>query len=361
MKKAIVCSDLHLLKKPAMWSGRADIQGDDSFALAQIIDLCIEHNAELYILGDIIDSATTLPRPLKLLQEAFAKLRSALPDNTIKFIQGQHAMSIKSYAEQAPWLSLIPGTEHIAGKQFDFLGTKTYAVDYFPPGFSAAALADMPEDTKILFLHGTADIAMPFSPHFSVQDIPPHIELIMAGDYHAPIEMSYHREGKETDGSLLYCGSTWMTSVSEYGPRSVFLVTEPTNEGLPQWERLQLKTRPIFKYSKLSDDASELAQIDESLPENVRKPLLLVDMPLEPDELTELAKTAHVYVMRDGRQVSEFSNVDVNTDDDMPSDAELLGKYVDPVAQKDEFDFTMDILTSSVEGAVGRLKERLGM
>ena len=361
MKKAIVCSDLHLLKKPGMWSGRADIQGDDSFALTQIVDLCIEHEADLYILGDVLDSATTLPRPMILLQEAIAKLRVALPNSAVKFIQGQHEMSVQSYAEHAPWLSLIPGTEHIAKQSFDFLGTKAYAVDYFPPGFSTAALADMPEDTKLLFLHGTADIAMPFSPHFSIQELPAHIELIIAGDYHAPMEIGYPREGHETDGSLLYCGSTWMTSVSEFGPRSVLLVEESDKEGqLPQWERLNLKTRPIFKYSKLSDGASELSQIDDSLPENVRKPLLLVDMPLEQEELTKLAETAHIYVMRDGRQVSEYGNVEVDASDTMPPDTEILAKYVDPKVQKEEFDFVMDVLTSPVSDAVGRLKERIG-
>lgn len=357
MKPAIVCSDLHLLKKPGMWSGRADIQGDDKFALHQIIDLCIEYKADLYILGDVLDTATTLPRPLVILQQEFARLKEAAPDTVIRYIQGQHEMSVQSYAEHRPWLDVVGMAEHISRKSFDFLGLKAYALDYFPPGFSVEAFSTIPEDAEVLFLHGTADQAMPFNPHFHVEEIPQNVRLVFAGDYHDPIELAYPR-GDQEKGKLMYCGSTWMTETSEAGPRYVFLA-EHDGEDIV-WQRLQLKTRPIFWYSKLEDGLLE--QSFDDLPEEVRKPLVLIDLPVDADELGLISTKAFTYITRSGKPGESFADRTLTCEEEEElSDSIVLGRFVDEHTQKSEFEFTLDVLNSPVEDAVGRLKQRLGV
>lgn len=346
---AIIAADVHLLKKPGMWSGRSEIAGDDVFALQQIAELTKEYDADLYLLGDTLDSVTNLPRPVIVVQ---AVLEPLIADgHSVRYLQGQHEIVVQAHYENYPWLSVCRGAEHIHGCTFDFFGRRAFALDYFPPVFEALNLSFIPEDTEVLFLHGTAMEVHGIGFHFAMENVPSHVKTIFAGDYH-------EATGHELNGTkLCYPGSAWMRSVSEPLDKSVLKVTKEGDN--IQVERIPLKTRTILKYSNMDEQQkAEGVAIDESLPETMRRPLVIVDTPIVEDEYSRLAEHFHVYTA--GSKVSEKLFEYINSGD-TKSDEDILSQYVDKEGFESQFAFTLDVIQSSVGDAVQRLKERLNI
>lgn len=352
--KVVIASDLHILKKPGMWEGRAEIAGDDIFALQQIAELCRTTDADLMLLGDVLDSVTNLPRPVVWLREHLLPLLKE--GRKVQYLQGQHEIVVQAHYTNYPWLSIIEGTEHIGGKAFDFLGYKAYALDYFSAPFEHLMFSKIPGDTQVLFLHGTADLANSIGCHFSMENIPSQIKLVIAGDYHKACEFTL-----KNGGMLWYCGSTWQTAADEPREKSVLLCDIADGAGI-KVERIPLKTRKIVKYTELTGGFPELKLSSEdrqSLPEELHTPVVLVDMPIEPEVYEKLSIDAHVYTTS-GANPNTPSQAVIAAVDNMTDEA-ILSSYVDREAHKSEFDFTLDVLSSNVEDAVQRLKDRLGV
>ena len=354
--RAVLAGDMHLLKKPGMWSGRSEISGDDVFALKQIAELAVEKDADLYLLGDVLDSVTNLPRPIVAVQQALGHLAD---EGRVFFIQGQHELVVQAHYENHPWLSLVRGTHHVGGKSFDFMGYKAFGLDYFPAAFEALEFSKIPADTEILLLHGTADAAMPMAPHFSMENLEKfeQLKLVFAGDYHQAIEL--------VSGNirLFYTGSTWQIAANEPREKSVLYV-EKSDTGL-SIDRVPLRTRKILMLSELYNEAGELdvspltTDKDETLPKELQLPVLLIDVPTEPQMYEELAKEAHLYT-------TSAANPDIPTFESDGSDASLsndqiLQMYVDKEAHPEEFTFTLDVIDHPVDQAVKRLKDKFNI
>jgi len=352
--KAILAADLHLLKKPGMWAGRAEISGDDIFALKQIAELAIEKDADLYLLGDVLDSATNLPRPIVAAQQALGTLAD---EGRVFFIQGQHELIVQAHYENHPWLSLIRGTQHIGGASFEFMGCKAFALDYFPAAFEALEFSKIPADTDILMLHGTSDTAMPIAPHFSMKSLEKfkNLKIVFAGDYHQPLELV-----SPGNVRLFYTGSTWQISANEPREKSVLFVEK--SDGVLSINRLPLRTRKILKLSELYNidgelDVSSLTEEpDETLPKELRMPVLLIDVPADQSLYEELAQNAHLHT-------TSSANPDVVTRENADSELELsndqiLQMYADKEAHPEKFAFTLDIIENSVEPVLKRLKDK---
>jgi len=347
----IVGGDFHLLKKPGMWSGRAEIAGDDIYAMKQLADIAREYEADVILLGDTLDAVTNLPRPVVVLQSLLGPLIAE--GHKVRYIQGQHEIVVQAHYENYPWLSVCKGTEHMHGCTFDFLGKRAFALDYFPQAFEALNLACIPSDTEVLFLHGTAEEVFEMSHHFSIENIPDHVRLILAGDYHEPIDHT-----TESGQRIVYTGSAWMRSASEPMDKYVLKVTEKAGE--LSIERIPLKTRPILRYSVLTD-AQKHGDItlDESLPEPLQKPVVIVDVPIDAEEYTLLAQSYHAHTL--GSVVSGNTLEYINIGDDNDSDEQILERYVDRVAYSSEFEFTLDLMQNSTDDALQRLREKLGI
>lgn len=341
----IIASDLHIKKKPGMWAGRAEISGDDLFALDQIVDLCNEVGHKLYLLGDVLDCVTNAPRPIAELKDRLSKLKN----KPVRYIQGQHEMFVQATYTQHPWLSVIEGTEHLHGKQFDFLGKKAYALDYFPQVLEGEVLATVPPETEVLFLHGTIDIVMPAGFHISSALLPESVKYVFAGDWHEAAEVKLPNGGR-----LYYPGSTYLCSVSEPLDKHVLLV-DRDGEDL-KVDTIRLKTRPIVKISKMDSDEIE---VDSELPKEVSKPVVLVDEPTDQTRLVQLAAKYHIYSMSSSNAVTQ--EYCAAAQDESISDAEILAAYVDQKNNRDEFDFILDVIMNPVNDALERLRTKLGV
>jgi len=351
-KTAIIAADIHLLKKPGMW-GRAEIAGDDIFALQQIVDIVKEYDADLYLLGDVLDSVTNLPRPLVVAQQLLEPLITA--GHKVRYIQGQHEIVVQAHYNNYPWMSLVSGTEHMAERQFNFLGKHAYAFDYFSETFELERLAKIPENTEVLFMHGTAAEVFPMAAHFSLANIPQHVRTIFAGDYHVATEY------KEDSGRILiYTGSTRLTACDESPDKSVIMASL-TDEGLLQYQRLPLKSRTVVKYSELPKLILERGKLpeDTELPEQLRKPVILINQPIDRVEYVRLAEYSHLYSTSGA---SPNSSCEMIIEDvERQTDEEILARYVDREKYPEEFAFTLDIIQNPIDNALKRLRDKLGI
>lgn len=348
--KAIISGDVHLLKKPGLWAGRSEIAGDDEFGLIQVVDLAIEHDADLFLLGDTLDSVTNLPRPVTIAKNELS--RAVKHGLGVYFIQGQHELIVSSAFESKPWLSLVDGTTYLHNCDVNFLGLRGFALDYFPQPFAALNLSKVPNGTEVLFLHGTLEEIMPLGAHFSEKLFPPDIKYVFAGDYHK------HMLHKLSNGGEYYSvGSTFIGSVDEPVNKFVYLV-EKHKTGI-KVSSLPLRSRPILRYSEFEDGVPKIPDTSE-LPEDLKKPVILIDVPIEDSTvLHDLAKVGHLY-MTSGSNPSVPDKIEVNQIENL-SDRDILTNYLDPERHKDEFEFTLDVIESPTEDAINRLREKLGI
>lgn len=347
--RAVIAADLHMLKKPGMWAGRAEIAGDDIFAFQQIVEHCILREADLYLLGDVFDSVSNLPRPLI----AVFDLLGRLVEKGLKvfYLQGQHEMvQTMPGGNNRPWMSMFAPAQHLHGHAFDFLGHKAYGLDYFPQAFEALQLSSVPNDTVVLFLHGTIDIVMPLGFHITSRLIPPSVRYVFAGDWHEYKELNLEQ------AIMVYPGSTYLNAANE--PDKKYILEVSASKGKLVWTPIQLKTRPIYRVSNLNFDALDIKD-DTSLPKELQHPVIIVDRPIEPDQYAVLVQYGYLYTTQSANphvpSTQEIAEVE------KMSDAEILSKYVDREKHPEEFEFILDVIQNPVPDTVVRLRERLGV
>ena len=352
---AVIAGDLHLLRKPGMWSGRSEISGDDIYALQQVVDIAKDAKADLYLLGDVLDAVSILPRPLVGMKKALTDY--PFDKQCVRYIQGQHELVVQANYENYPWLSMIDGTEHMAAHPFKFLGFNAFALDFFPQAFEDMYLSTIPTGTEVLFLHGTADMVMPLNSHFTMDKIPESVKVIFAGDYHVGGEYIYESRVK-----LLYTGTTWFTESTEPIDKYVYMVTK--NGKSLDIKQVQLRTRPIYKVSDLdmTQDTVTLPTWTylSELPEKMREPVIIVNEPIDQVDYAKLVVLGgHTHTT--GSANPDVPSLEAVAREEEMSNAEILERYCDAEKYPAEFAFTLDVIENPVEDAIQRLKTKCGI
>jgi len=346
-RSAIITADTHLKRKPGLWSGRSEIAGDDEFSFEQLVDYAIKNKTDLYLLGDVLDAVTNMPRPLCILNKQMDRLKDA--GIVVRYIQGNHEMVAGGAHEQEPWLAIFNNAENIHEKTFDFMGMKAYGIEYVPLAFAPLALCKVPSDVEVLFMHGTVDSVTPFNHHFEADMIPDHVKYVFAGDWHEHAVVDINEDQK-----LYYPGSTYLCSSSEAAEKFFLEVsTDMTIESIP------LQTRNIVKLSEISgqlDDLDKVLAVDDTLPEDLQRPIVIVDEPCTQDTYAHLSKYAHMYTL--GKATADALDIDV-TVTDVLSNEEILAQCMDKEKYPDEFNFVLDVIENPVGDSIDRLKERL--
>jgi len=257
-KLAIVTSDLHLA--PRTWLSRPQLVGDSYFALRQIIELSIEHEAPAIIAaGDLINVRRPDPLTINVLREAMDQCQA----NRIEFhyVQGQHEMS------DPPWLGAVHRHPRwLGGAQLRHddnnrvCDLELCGLDYQSPDKLAEALRTLPKKCDIVVLHQLwREFAPPpMNSDGSLEDVPSG-RLIVTGDYHQHLTCEL-----SGDRLALSPGSTCLQSIEEQLPKQVFLID--TNLEV---ESLALRTRSCWRPRPLTND------------EDLEKFLVAVDDQLE--------------------------------------------------------------------------------
>src|SRR5262245_40376164 len=109
----LAVGDAHVSR--GAWASRPSIAGDAAFALAQVVDMA-RQRAPLAVLfvGDVLDSDQPDSEDMGALADCVSKLvQLGCP---VGYVQGQHEMPRRQGSR--PWLSLLPGTDHLDGQVF---------------------------------------------------------------------------------------------------------------------------------------------------------------------------------------------------------------------------------------------------
>jgi len=234
-------SDAHLCERNL--KKHRKMTGDSIYSFAQVIDLCIEHSADLVLGGDVFDKAR--PEPSTVVNFCTATSRLSELGLKLFFVQGQHD------ASDVSWTSVHPQAQSLDQQKFHVTaGPEKYSItglNWRPSDQTQKLLKDIvPTDIFVGhqvwkdYNYGVAEVAF--------SDINEQATLLLVGDYH---KMMVSTVGSRTAYST---GSLSMMSIDEEEQKQVLLFVD----GLcsPTWKIL--KTRPVSRIMILSKD-----QLDE--------------------------------------------------------------------------------------------------
>ena len=239
---ALIASDLHL--KPKTWRHKP-IVGDSYYAWEQIQEEAIQSGVGFVILaGDLLDRQINGSEPIIKLQQGIEKLG----EQGIKtlFVQGQHEY------QEFPWASLSKHAHHLAFAGVEIGPFWVEGIDYQSKETFRQELEECSEmgAQDILVMHQVwldwmGERALPQGSFQHVRDLAPKLKTLITGDLHESRLEWYDNKSLQ----ILSPGSTCMQSVAEPLQKFTYLMSEG-DDGLPQFERLELKSRPFVRYKE---------------------------------------------------------------------------------------------------------------
>ena len=237
-------ADLHA--QAHTWVGRPQIRGDLRLALRQIEGACIQNESDLLLAGDIFDGPRPDNEAVRLVQECLHNVLEA--GQKVLYIVGNHDPF--SWCDTSPDLrgrvQRLQGSDYYIGGRHRLMG-----FDYMPKARLHEVLAEIPPDVVALSLHQRFREAFNFdSVHCCMDDIPPHVKLVLAGDIHKTT-----RHYTADDRLLLYPGSPYMTSLADNEDSGAWLVQDNL-----EVDRIPFERRPILRLT-----IDSLADIEEAI------------------------------------------------------------------------------------------------
>lgn len=245
---------------------------DSLYSFSQITDLCILHNANLLIAGDVFDSI----KPDPITVSWFVKSLNKLKDHNLSlyYIQGQHDKS------EVPWPSICENAILLLANPIKIsIGDCNHTImglSWAPQEQALSLYKNASKYSPDIFVghqvwkefnYGVSEIAF--------ANIPQSNTLIL-GDYHKPIAKQIIIEHKEFESitSVYSPGSTSLMSIDEPEEKSVLLFSN----GLEAPTKIILNTRPIYRriITTAEDIISLLSESFESSDSKFPFPILEV-------------------------------------------------------------------------------------
>ncbi len=255
----VAMGDTHL--HPNAWASMPQVKYDTYSSFEQIVTYAMNNKADAVVLpGDVFDTHPPSETVAHFLMQVWRLKTAKIPLYTI---QGQHGRTRSG----TPWPQIDTYVVNLEEASADTVvnGCGIYGLDNRPPEDLREALAHVPSDIKILFLHQMCRGLVPeihtawdLDPSW----VPPTVELVIMGDYHQPIDCHYPREEHGGSTRFYYTGSAAMMSIDEPPEKSFLVIDEKTFKVT----RVPLKTRP-FKKFELRPAAPEVmtANLDAAL------------------------------------------------------------------------------------------------
>lgn len=171
--KFIVTADNHL--RPRVWTNQREISGDTYRGFEAVVQLCLDQQADLVILGDLFDSPRPDSQSVTVLVTAVNRMQTR--GLRVFAVQGNHDTAVPAWAGVAGVIPMHGRCEVLAG-------LRCYGLDWQPGTLLTAALASIPADTQVLFTHQSwAEVQRVGKTDGSLQDVP-HPLTVLTGDYH---------------------------------------------------------------------------------------------------------------------------------------------------------------------------------
>lgn len=242
--RAIVCGDPHL--SSGAWTDRPEIDGDAYFAFQQVVDIAVEQQLPLFLLGDVFDRRRPDPRSVECFCRQMDRMQAAaLP---VLVVQGQHELDRAS-----PWLLVHTHPKHLHKQAVQVGDQLVVGLDWLPRGELQAALDELPAAATVLLCHQVwSDVMGVGKTDGAFCDIP-HVRWVLTGDYHETyVRQACGKSGQEM--TVMSTGSTHMRSISEPVEKQVLLLDTACTHPTP----ILLRTRACYEFT-----VSTTAELDQ--------------------------------------------------------------------------------------------------
>ena len=240
--KLLFAADLHM--DPLIWRDLPNVLNDSHDSWLQIVAEALRRRVDAVILGgDVFDRHPPSETVRCFLEGVWMLKEAKIP---ILAIQGQHGRSHK-----LAWSSLDPYVEDIhyavrtIGK-FNITG-----IDNLPPTQLKECLANLNPCVNVLVVHQMIRGMVPSFGGREIWDmdpdwVPNHVKLVLAGDYHSPVERTF--KGIQ----FKYNGSTVTRSIDEPDAKFFHIIDEEF--GI---EPVRLLTRKIARFLLMNEVYTE--------------------------------------------------------------------------------------------------------
>lgn len=274
--KILIASDLHLSDR--VWKYKP-IEGDSYYSWRQIVEIARSQGVDAVILaGDLLDRQVNNSRPVSEFLKGLSDLSAA--DIDVYYIQGQHEY------QDVPWGSLAGVAIHVHKKSLQLGGLHFFGLDFLPREEFQKAVLEIPPATDVLIAHQVWEDFMGENivSQGKFSDLPPHISLLITGDYH---DSRVVCQGGLT---VVSPGSTAVRQINERADKYCYLLnTEEIGEG--RWAdaltAIPLATRRVISIDCREMPVEELEPVllravsfgeeyarEHSLPEQLAIPLV---------------------------------------------------------------------------------------
>jgi DNA repair exonuclease SbcCD nuclease subunit len=227
-----------------------DFRGDSYEAFRQIVDFAVSLRVPLILAGDVLEKS--LPDSITLAAAAEGVVKCNSSGVPVYFIEGQH-----DYSPVVPWLSLFPGARPLYPSGPIRIGNYTVA------GLSYTTAAALPDGMKQI--HPQTDVLVLHQPWLEfmgqhlpsdgslVELVPPHVKLVITGDFHVHKRLVIDRPGGPL--VVLSPGSSTIQSIKEDPKKYFFIVYDDLS-----FESVPLTGRPVFNETVMLP-----SEVDESI------------------------------------------------------------------------------------------------
>lgn len=350
----VALGDLHL--DPWIWRSYRDINGDAFLGFKSFVDVAIEWNVPVVLVGDIFDSVDPDPHIVRFFREQMD--RCVEEDIAVYAIQGNHDK------RATPWYAAIHAWPiHFGdGEQITIGGLSVVGFDYAVRDSiegSLIELGDREQLPQVLFLHQAVDDALKFEGMWNckLEWVPRGVPLIVMGDIHT----EWQKEVRPGQWAY-YTGPSHAREIGQRGPKSCMMVFDDLSV-----ERIPIESREIQKFSVSAVD--QLQRTDEWLQvvttkEQPLKPLAWItyvsSTEVEVDELCRRYSDKASFILEG---VADPEELDIDFGDELSDSTEdevsvekLLTQLVNPEKEPVAFGLVLALLDNG-QGVFDTIRE----
>lgn len=367
----VFCADLQA--RESAYRSVKELRGDDLYALAQVVDKCLELNVPLILGGDQVDTPTIGDEHTVELR----KILTRLPAQSSWYVDGNHERGFKRLCLEGGSAAVSNNLEEAHQIR---IGSYTVAGYNWRTRrqWEAHLESNTLVEADVLVLHGFASQVVP------ALGLPPdeaplcdidlnwfdgRYQLVLMGDIHMEWEW---RGPKGT--RFLYSGSMWMHRLGEPESKSFLVVYDDLSI-----EKVPLRCRPFLRTEL--ETKEDLKRIETWLDNAVKAPyvsdmqqymgarLPRLHVTVTPDMLVEFGASLDAF----REKAFVFEKVDTSHDRDLTEikgslDEKVdlstaLGKLVDEQNPTDQeaAEFVKQAMELGFDVAMNNLKKKVGI
>lgn len=336
--KLAFAADLHL--SPLIWKDQPEVAGDAYYAWWQIVDVCMEQKVDALILGgDIWQLSRPDSDSIMQFMHGVDKLEAA--GIAVLAIQGQHEKA------DPPWIGLHKHVQQLDVSRAQFgIGSSAITVGGFshkPADLLEKRLKDF-GDVDILVVHQLAKQVIPFDGEwdFDLDWVPDNVKLVLAGDYHAPVN----------HGRLYYSGSTHMRAMDQLTERSFLLINSKLEVTRHPLQNRIVDVYELHNEEHMEEAVAGITQERDLRPKPIDRPIIYAKIFAEiPHVIERLQRACHEAPDRPILMTKVFGGVEVIDNISVPSGEitmeACLSQAIDREKDSELYGFVLDLLQSS--------------